>query len=146
MVQLHELKIKKTKKPRRVGRGGKRGTTSGRGQKGQKSRAGRRIRPALRDLIIRLPKHRGFKNKPLSAAPLVLNLRDIEKMKAKLAVFDYKVSPETLKKIGFLSAGFRGKIKLLGKGSIDFPASVSGLRVSEGAAERIKKVGGKIEE
>lgn len=53
---FHSLYAKKT----RVGRGGKRGTTSGKGQKGQKSRSGRRIRPAERDLIIRIPKLRGF--------------------------------------------------------------------------------------
>ena len=45
----------------RVGRGigsGK-GKTAGRGQKGQKSRSGHRIRPAVRDMIQRLPKLRG---------------------------------------------------------------------------------------
>jgi len=62
-MQLHELQPtnkKKTKK--RVGRGGKRGTYSGRGIKGQKSRAGRKIRPAIRDLMQRTPKLRGAKN------------------------------------------------------------------------------------
>lgn len=62
MLQLHTLQpvhFLKRKAPR-VGRGGKRGTTSGKGQKGQKARAGRRIRPAERDLIIRIPKLRGF--------------------------------------------------------------------------------------
>ncbi len=145
-MQLHELKVKKAKRARRVGRGGKRGTTSGKGQKGQKSRAGRRIRPALRDLIIRLPKRRGFKNKPVSARPLVLNLGDLAKMKSKLAVLEYKVSPDSLKKIGFLPADHRGKVKLLGKGGIDFPAVISGLLVSEGAADAIKKAGGRIGE
>lgn len=55
---------KKDKK--RVGRGGKRGTYSGKGQKGQKSRAGRNMRPGLRDLIIRIPKKKGYKNKTKS--------------------------------------------------------------------------------
>ncbi len=64
-MQLHELKPNySNKKGKRVGRGGKRGTTSGHGTKGQKSRAGHRIRPAERDLIQRLPKLRGFRNKP----------------------------------------------------------------------------------
>ena len=62
MIQLHTLQpfhpLKK--KAPRVGRGGQRGTTSGKGTKGQKSRSGRRIRPAERDLIIRIPKLRGF--------------------------------------------------------------------------------------
>lgn len=144
-MQLHEIKIK-YKKAKRIGRGGKRGTTSGRGQKGQKSRAGRRIRPAVRDLIIRIPKQRGFKNKPVSEKPLILNLRDIQKIKSGLAPLDFKINPETLKKIGYLPENFRGKIKLLGKGKIDFPAVVSGLMVSKGAAESIKKAGGQIKE
>ncbi|KKU11931.1 MAG: hypothetical protein UX16_C0001G0027 [Parcubacteria group bacterium GW2011_GWB1_45_7] len=62
-MQLHELKpttVNKGKK--RIGRGGKRGTYSGKGMKGQKSRAGRRIRPAIRDLMQRTPKLRGAKN------------------------------------------------------------------------------------
>lgn len=64
-MQLHELQPNHGYADRkRIGRGGKRGNTSGRGQKGQKSRAGRRIRPAERDLIQRLPKLRGVKNKP----------------------------------------------------------------------------------
>lgn len=144
-MQLHELKIKKARSSRRIGRGGKRGTTSGRGQKGQKSRAGHRIRPAAHDLLIRLPKLRGFKNKPSSVKPLVLNICDLMAVKPKLAPLDFKISPETLKKIGFLPAAFRGKIKLLGRGGIDFSAVISGLQVSRGAEEKIKKAGGKIE-
>jgi len=64
-MQLHELKpIHSNKQSKRVGRGGKRGTTSGSGTKGQKSRSGHRIRPAIRDLMRRLPKLRGTNNKP----------------------------------------------------------------------------------
>ncbi|OIO49751.1 MAG: hypothetical protein AUJ39_00315 [Parcubacteria group bacterium CG1_02_42_13] len=64
-MQLHELApIHINKGKKRIGRGGKRGTYSGRGTKGQKARAGHRIRPAERDLIQRLPKLRGFNNKP----------------------------------------------------------------------------------
>jgi len=64
-MQLHQLQpANKNQKKKRIGRGGKRGTYSGRGVKGQKSRAGRHIRPAERDLIQRLPKLRGQKNKP----------------------------------------------------------------------------------
>ncbi len=64
-MQLHELRPQyKNKDKKRIGRGGGRGNYSGRGQKGQRSRAGHKIRPAIRDLIRRLPKLRGFKNKP----------------------------------------------------------------------------------
>jgi large subunit ribosomal protein L15 len=143
MAQLHEIRIKK-KKARRVGRGGKRGTTSGRGQKGQKSRAGRRMRPAARDLIIRLPKRRGFKNKPVSAKPFLINLRDLAGAKPRLAAVGFKVTPENLKRAGFLPEDFRGKIKILGKGRVDFPITVSGVLISGGAAEKVKKAGGQI--
>lgn len=63
-MQLHELQpIHQSKSKKRIGRGGKRGTYSGKGIKGQKSRAGRKIRPAIRDLIQRTPKLRGSKDK-----------------------------------------------------------------------------------
>ena len=47
---------------RRVGRGqsSTRGKQSGRGGKGQTARAGAKIRPALRDIIKKIPKRRGY--------------------------------------------------------------------------------------
>ena len=61
---LHKLESDPNKKTRkRIGRGGKRGTYSGKGVKGQKSRAGRKIRPAIRDFMQQTPKLRGVKNK-----------------------------------------------------------------------------------
>lgn len=63
-MQLHQVQpTHKNKSKKRIGRGGKRGTYSGRGMKGQKSRAGRKIRPAVRDLIQRTPKLRGTGDK-----------------------------------------------------------------------------------
>lgn len=63
-MQLHELApTYPNKARRRIGRGYTRGKKAGKGQKGQKSRAGHSIRPAEKDLIQRLPKLRGFKNK-----------------------------------------------------------------------------------
>ena len=78
-MQFHQL-IQKTKfrKSRRVGRGGKRGTYSGRGIKGQKARAGAKIRPALRDILKKIPKLRGYKFKSFRQKPSVVNLEDIE--------------------------------------------------------------------
>ena len=80
-MQLHDLRSGKdfaTKK--RIGRGGKRGTTSGRGQKGQKSRSGHRMRPAIRDLIIRTPKLRGYQNKSIMPLRRAVNVGDLEKL------------------------------------------------------------------
>src|SRR5579859_1523487 len=62
------------KRVQRIGRSGKRGSYSGRGVKGQKSRSGRRLYPAERDLIMRIPKRRGFRNVPKSDKPLAFNL------------------------------------------------------------------------
>ena len=64
-MNLFKNSLQKDRKKKRVGRGGKRGTTSGRGTKGQKSRSGHRIRPAERDLLIRIPKLRGYRNKSI---------------------------------------------------------------------------------
>lgn len=136
----------KKKKPQRVGRGGKRGTTAGRGTKGQKSRAGRRIRPAERDLVIRIPKRRGFRNKPTSDTPMVFNLNNL-KGRVKALIIESKgvLSPDTLRDSKLITSRYKGKIKLLGQGDVDFAVTVRGLEVSEGAKEKIEKAGGKVE-
>ncbi len=123
----HALKAKKP----RVGRGGKRGTMSGKGQKGQKSRAGRRIRPAQRDLIQRLHKLRGVKNKPREVGLPVLNVQDLAGL-AKDGVVSEKVLGR--------------KVKILGDGEIGTPVIVEGLATSRSAKEKIEKAGGKVVE
>jgi len=61
---IHELQPEHPgRDKKRIARGGKRGTYSGRGHKGQKSRSGRNIRPAERDIILRLPKLRGNRSR-----------------------------------------------------------------------------------
>ena len=132
-MQLHELQTQnKSKGRRRVARGGKRGTYSGRGLKGQKSRAGRRIRPALRDLISRLPKRRGFKNKPLKSKPLIL------KMKA-LAGLTGEVDLSRLKKEGLVPNRYRGEVKIVGP-AIDKPKFVvKELKMSESVKIKFKE-------
>ena len=145
-MQLHELKVKKKPHPQRIGRGGKRGSYSGRGVKGQKSRAGRRIRPALRDLIIRIPKKRGFRNKPKSEKPFIL---DIAVLGEKLSPLRGKdiivVDREKLAQIGIISGFYKGDIKILGKGNITFPIFTKGMAASKSAKESIEKAGGKVE-
>ncbi|MEK7766279.1 MAG: uL15 family ribosomal protein, partial [bacterium] len=61
-----------------MGRGGKRGTYSGRGEKGQRKRAGHRIRPAARDIILKFPKLRGIKHKSRRPHTVVINVGDLE--------------------------------------------------------------------
>ena len=138
-MQLHQLKpIYKSKSKKRIGRGGKRGTYSGRGQKGQKSRAGRKIRPAERDLIQRLPKLRGFKNKPLRSKPAIVNLADLE---SKIA--GNIINREILIKSGLIRKSDK-RIKILAEGEVKRALEVQGFDVSESAKKKIIAAGGKV--
>lgn len=114
-MQLHQLQPKTYfRKSRRVGRGGKRGTTSGRGTKGQKARAGHKIRPALRDIIKKLPKKRGYRFKSFRPKPLVVNLDALDR--------HFKdgetITPEILLKKGLVRKikGRAPNVKILGGG------------------------------
>ncbi|MDP3956627.1 MAG: 50S ribosomal protein L15 [bacterium] len=144
-MQLHNLQKSKTKHKKRVGRGGKRGTTSGRGQKGQKSRSGHRIRPAERDLIIRIPKRRGFRNKPKSEKSVVFNLGDLSLfVKSHSDGSVASLDKHALIGAGLLPKRFRGDVKILGNGEINAPLRVEGLKVSKSARGKIEKAGGSV--
>lgn len=143
---LHTIRTKyKRPASQRVGRGGKRGTTSGRGTKGQRAHAGRRIRPAEHDYIIRLPKRRGLKNPSLAVKPYGINLGDLEKV---FGAHD-RVTPERLFESRLAprpkSHSVRRGIKILGDGNISKPLVFSGVSISQTAKEKIMKAGGKIE-
>ncbi|MEK7546821.1 MAG: uL15 family ribosomal protein [Patescibacteria group bacterium] len=145
-MQLHNLIPRNKKSKKRIGRGGKRGTFSGRGTKGQKSRAGRRIRPAIRDLILRLPKRRGYQNRPVSEKPFIVGLSELSK---KIGIFSkekkiVEIDRNFLKEIGILPMYYRGEVKILG-GNIDSPVSIKGIHFSKSAGEKIEKAGGKLE-
>ncbi|MBM3281361.1 MAG: 50S ribosomal protein L15 [Candidatus Harrisonbacteria bacterium] len=141
-MQLHDLRPHhlKEKKKTRVGRGGKRGTYSGRGSNGQKQHAGRRIKPAISNLIIRLPKLRGFKNKPKSPKAIIINIKDLAKLKSDI------VSPVTLLEAGFIVKRDLGsKIKLLSDGEAMKAYTVSPeIITSVLARNKIEKAGGKV--
>lgn len=147
-MQLHELKIKGKKDKKRVGRGGKRGTTAGKGTKGQKSRAGRRIRSAERDLIIRIPKKRGFRNKPVSQKPIPINLGEMyASLKTMLGEKGkVEVNKSILSEMGLIPKGYKGQVKVLGTGEIGAPVIIKGLLISESAKIKVEKAGGIIEE
>ncbi|MEK9180076.1 MAG: uL15 family ribosomal protein [Patescibacteria group bacterium] len=137
------------KRAQRVGRGGKRGTTSGRGTKGQKSRSGRRIRPAERDLIIRIPKRRGLgksgPNKPTSPASKIFNLKDLSlviKVHAKKG--EFTLDKKFLLEAGLLPRRFSGDVKILGEGEMGMPIRVEGLKVSKSAKAKIERAGGRV--
>lgn len=141
---LHEVKPKTKFKKRqpRVGRGGKRGSYSGRGVKGQKAHAGRKIRPAIYDLTMRLPKLRGFANKPIRPKPLAINLVDLQRVKGD------EVNVKSLVDSGVLRAGqlrrSAGKIKVLSQGDLTKAVYLKGLSVSRAAKEKIEAVGGTV--
>ncbi|MCS6788951.1 MAG: uL15 family ribosomal protein [Patescibacteria group bacterium] len=143
-MRFHELKVKKQKNKKRIGRGGKRGTYSGRGQKGQKSRAGRRIRPAERDIIIRLPKLRGFKNKP-NKKPKTIKITDLIN-KVKLFNIKDEINLMTLKQLNLVSNNYKGDVKIVGgRKEIEIlPLVINGLKVSNQLKTKIIQAGGKV--
>ena len=142
-MQIHQVIPKtKSRKGKYIGRGGKRGTYSGRGIKGQKARAGRKMRPEIRDLIKKLPKKRGYRSKSFRKDSAVVNLDVLNK---KLAD-NSEITPKVLVEKGFIKAlgGKIPPIKILGKGEIDKKFSVSGCLISVSAKEKIEKAGGTV--
>lgn len=145
-MHIHELPSIQ-KRAQRIGRSGKRGSYSGRGVKGQRSRSGHRIRPAERDLIIRLPKLRGFRNKPKFEVGEVFNLGTLS---TKLKSYAQGKTPlelnaALLRTAGLIKKDYKGHIKILGTGEITFPISVKGIKTSESAKAKIEKAGGAVQ-
>jgi large subunit ribosomal protein L15 len=141
-MQLHELQGISRKISRRVGRGGKRGTFSGRGTKGQKARSGRRIRPQFRDILMKLPKRRGYRFNAFREKPVVVNISILD---IHFAAGD-KVTPLVLKDKGIISerGGKMPAVKILGSGDITKKLSIEGCEVSIKAKDKIEKAGGSI--
>lgn len=133
-MQLHNIQpVRGRHKRKRVGRGGKRGTFSGRGTKGQKARAGRRIRPALRDILKKIPKRRGYSQKRIPSREVAINLRDIE------GAFEpgETVSPASLveKRLVRRIAGKTPRVKILGGGKLSRPLHFKDVLFSKSARE-----------
>lgn len=142
-MELNTIKRKNpNKKPVRVGRGGKRGKTAGRGTKGQKARAGHRIRPEMRDIIKKYPKHRGYKQKAFRTKPIPVNLSALEThfSSGDTVTVDAIVAKKLAKKVG----GKNPSIKILGTGALSKKLSVSGCAVSASAKKAIESAGGTI--
>lgn len=145
-MQTHNIVRKtKNKKAVSVGRGGKRGKTSGRGTKGQKARAGRKIRPEMRDIIKKLPKLRGrgvnsFKS--IEVKPIAVNLSTLDKAFSAGDV----VSPKTLveKKVLSIRNGKFPKVKILSDGEISKKVTIEGCTISAKAKEKITAAGGEV--
>lgn len=146
-MQIHEIRRDNPyKKSKLVGRGGTRGKTSGKGGKGQTARAGHRVRPAMRDIIKKLPKLRGHgKNRSESVfyrgPEAVVNV-------GALNVFSEgdTVTPTSLVAKGLIGEAFgkNPKVKILGNGELTCKLTIERCTVSGTAKEKIEKVGGTI--
>ncbi|PJE57591.1 MAG: 50S ribosomal protein L15 [Candidatus Portnoybacteria bacterium CG10_big_fil_rev_8_21_14_0_10_38_18] len=139
-MQLHQVKpIHKQKEKKRVGRGGKHGTYSGRGIKGQKARAGRKLRPEIRDFIKKIPKKRGYRFKSIKPKPEIINLIDLEKHFNDGDI----VNPQTLLEKGLISRikGRTPEVKILGVGELKKKLKIENCKMSKSAAKvlEIKK-------
>ncbi|MEN9337983.1 MAG: hypothetical protein RIQ41_297 [Candidatus Parcubacteria bacterium] len=146
-MQIHQIKRDTPyKKSKLVGRGGKRGKTAGKGGKGQTARAGHRVRPAMRDIIKKLPKLRGHgKNRSQSVfyrgPEAVVNV-------GALNVFEQGavVSPTALVAKGLIGEAFgkNPKVKILGTGTLTVKLSFERCAVSATAQKQIEALGGTI--
>jgi large subunit ribosomal protein L15 len=138
-MQLNEFKPKtKKRKVKRIGRGGKRGSFSGRGTKGQKARAGRRIRPEMRDIIKKIPKARGYAFASINKKPFIINLAALDKNFKE----NEKVTPQTLLEKGLIKK--KGNVKILSDGNVTKSFVVFHCQISKQAREKIEKAGGTI--
>jgi large subunit ribosomal protein L15 len=145
-MQLHQLKRKTpNKRVQRVGRGGKRGKTSGRGTKGQKARAGHKMRPAIREILKKLPKQRGYAFTSIEVPSFVVNLKDLEKNFKAGDTINAKVLAER----GLIRIRKNEQtmpvVKILGEGELTKKLVFSGCKVSATAKAAIEKAGGSIE-
>lgn len=147
-MQVHEIKREHPhKKAKLVARGGKRGKTAGRGGKGQTARAGNKRRPAMRDIIKKLPKLRGHgKNRSKSTfdrGPVaVVNLSQLASFEAKTEITEMMlVTSGLVEKV----SGRIPTIKILGNGEIAQALTFINLAVSATAKTKIEAAGGKVE-
>lgn len=142
-MQLHELKIKNRRKDRkRIGRGGKRGTYSGKGQKGQKARAGASFAPAIRSLIKRYHKLRGYRLGQKDDKYYIINVGILEEAFNAEEIVNSQVLVDKgiIRKI----KGRLPRVKILGNGDIAKNLVIENCVVSKTAKEKIEKAGGKI--
>jgi large subunit ribosomal protein L15 len=145
-MELHKLQKISNKKKRRVGQGHGSGRvkTGGRGTKGQNARSTRSLtfEGGALPLIKRLPFRRGKgKNKVFKRKPVVINVKALNLL-PKNSIVD----TETLIKHNIVSAQDAKTygVKILGDGDMTIPLTVK-VQITKGAAAKIEKAGGKIE-
>ena len=118
------------------------GKTAGKGHKGQRARksgnAPRGFEGGQMPLYRRLPK-RGFTS--LSQIEYsVVNLDKLLKLDSTK-----KIDPTVLAKAGLIRSA-KAKVKLLGRGKVEKPLTVSVHKISASARAAVEKAGGKVEE
>ncbi len=142
-MRLEDLQPYNSKKDRkRIGRGGKRGTYSGKGLKGQNSRAGTKFQPAIRYLIKRYPKLRGYRYHKTLNEVAVVDLATLNKKFTDKNV----INPQALVKAGLVAkyGGKVPKVKILGSGDLTKALFISRCSCSKSAEQKIIKAGGTI--
>ncbi len=145
-MKLDDVKTPATrlKKARRIGRGqgSGRGTTAGRGNKGQGSRSGGNVRPGFEGgqmpLARRLPK-RGFTNALFKVTYGIVNVGDL----AQAFAAGDDVNLETVKGRNLVKHKTE-RVKILGKGEVEFALNVKVDSISESARAKIEKAGGSV--
>jgi len=147
-MKLHDLQPPQGAKKRRkrVGRGhaSGQGTYAGRGRKGQKARSGGAKPPYFEGgqlpLVRRLPHKRGFVN--------IFRVDYAEVNVDRLAAaFEAgaEVTPEAMAAAGLFKPA--GKpVKILGRGELDKPLTVTAHRFSASARAKIEAAGGTVRE
>jgi large subunit ribosomal protein L15 len=128
-MQIHTLKSgNKAPRRQRIGRGGKRGSFSGRGIKGQKARAGRRIRPEIRDAIMKIPKHRGYRYSGPVKTRVAVSILKLSKMFSA----GERISPKILlaRRIIKPMSGKTPRVKIIGPTDLMKKFVIDGCEVS----------------
>lgn len=145
-MELHNLKpaAGSTRKRKRVARGQGSGAagTAGRGHKGAKSRSGNKEKRGFEGgqtpLQRRLPK-RGFNN-PNRIEYVAINLNRIQAIADKFQLTE--ISPANLFEKHIISRNDR--IKILGRGELNVPVSVTAHAISAAARKAIEDRGGSV--
>jgi large subunit ribosomal protein L15 len=140
-MKVHDLKPApgSTRARRRVGRGiaGKGGKTAGRGTKGQGARDN--VKPGFEGgqlpLTQRIPKLKGFKN-PFRVEYNVINLDTLEGFEGD------SVDPDAMRAKGLVHK--HGLVKVLGRGELTRPLTVSAHAFSKSAVAAIEGAGGRV--
>lgn len=105
--------------------------------KGQKSRAGARIRPAIRDLIQKIPKLRGvpskrFKKQGVKSTKIIYAILNLDVLEKNFKEGE-TVSPKTLleKRLVRRIRGKTPSVKILGKGELKKKLNFENIEMSK---------------